>query len=151
MNSDFKDLLRLLSERKAEFLIIGGYAVIHYAEPRYTKDLDVLIGTDPENAKKVFDALSEFGAPMDATTPQDFCTPEVFFQIGVPPNRIDVIVTVPGVNFEAAYVRRGMMNIGELHVPVIGRDDLIRAKLMAGRPQDLVDAGLLAKGGSGSP
>ena len=95
MNSDFKDLLRLLTEKKAKFLIIGGYAVIHYAEPRYTKDLDVLIGTDPDNAKKVFQAPIEFGAPMDNVTSQDFCTPEVFFQIGSPPNRIDMIVTVP--------------------------------------------------------
>ena len=147
MNSDFKDLLRLLAEKEAKFLIIGGYAVIHYAEPRYTKDLDILIGTDADNAKKVFEALIEFGAPMDDVTPQDFCTPEVFFQIGLPPNRIDMIVTVPGVDFEAAYARRGAMSIGQMQVPVIGRDDLIKAKLMAGRPQDLVDAGLLAKGG----
>jgi hypothetical protein len=147
MNSDFKDLLRLLTEKEAKFLIIGGYAVIHYAEPRYTKDLDVLIGTDPDNAKKVFQALIEFGAPMDNVTSQDFCTPEVFFQIGLPPNRIDMIVTVPGVDFETAYTRRGTMSIGQMLVPVISRDDLIKAKLMAGRPQDLVDAGLLAKGG----
>ncbi len=58
-----------------------------------------------------------------------------------------MIVTVPGVDFEAAYARRGTMSIGQMQVPVISRDDLIRAKLMAGRPQDLVDAGLLAKGG----
>ena len=147
MNSDFKDLLRLLSEKKAEFLIIGGYAVIHYAEPRYTQDLDVLIGTDAGNAKRVFDALREFGAPMGGVTPEELCTPEVFFQVGVPPNRIDMIATVPGVDFQSAYGRRGTMSIGQMQVPVISRDDLIKAKLMAGRPQDLVDAGLLAKGG----
>jgi hypothetical protein len=147
MNSDFRDLLRLLAEKEAKFLVIGGYAVIHYAEPRYTKDLDLLIGTESENAQKVFEALREFGAPLDAVTPIDFCTPEVFFQIGLPPNRIDMIVTAPGVDFEAAYSRRGTMTIGEMQVPVISRDDLIRAKLMCGRPQDLVDAGLLAKGG----
>jgi predicted nucleotidyltransferase len=147
MNSDFKDLLRLLSEKKAEFLVIGGYAVIHYAEPRYTKDLDLLIGTDAENAEKVLEALREFGAPVNTITPRDLCTPEVFFQIGVPPNRIDMIVTVPGVEFKAAYARRGSMAIGDMQVPVISRDDLIRAKLMAGRPQDLVDAGLLARAG----
>jgi hypothetical protein len=137
----------LLVEKKAKFLVIGGYAVIHYAEPRYTKDLDVLIGTDLENARRVFAALAEFGAPTNQVTPQDLCTPEVFFQIGLPPNRIDVIVTVPGVDFEAAYGRRGTMTIGQMQIPVISREDLITAKLMAGRPQDLVDAGLLAKAG----
>jgi hypothetical protein len=147
MNSDFRDLLSLLAAKEVKFLVIGGYAVIHYAEPRYTKDLDLLIGTDSENAKKVFEALREFGAPMDGVTPIDFCTPEVFFQIGVPPNRIDMIVTVPGVEFDSAYARRGTMTIGEMQVPVISRDDLIKAKLMSGRAQDLVDAGLLAKGG----
>ena len=147
MNSDFKDLLRFLAEKEAKFLVIGGYAVIHYAEPRYTKDLNILIGTDADNARKVFEALIEFGAPVGNVTPIDLCTPEVFFQIGVPPNRIDMIVTVPGVDFEAAYARHGTMTIGDMQVPVISRDDLIRAKLMSGRPQDLVDAGLLAKAG----
>jgi len=147
MNSDFKDLLQLLSEKNAEYLIIGGYAVIHYAEPRYTKELDVLTGTDVGNAGKVFEALKEFGAPVGDVTPEELCTPEIFFQVGVPPNRIDMIATVPGVDFESAYARRGAMLIGEMLVPVISRADLIQAKLMAGRPQDLVDAALLARGG----
>jgi hypothetical protein len=136
-----------LADKEAKFLVIGGYAVIHYAEPRYTKDLDLLIGTDAANAQRVFEALQEFGAPLGGVTPNDLCTPEVFFQIGVPPNRIDMIVTVPGVDFEAAYARRGTMTIGHMQVPVISRDDLIKNKLLSGRPQDLVDAGLLAKGG----
>ena len=65
MNSDFKDLLRILLEKGARFLIIGGYAVIRYTEPRYTKDLDLLISPTPENAAKVYAALQDFGAPLE--------------------------------------------------------------------------------------
>ncbi len=147
MNSDFKGLLQFLAAENAEFLVLGGYAVIHYAEPRYTKDLALLIGTNAENAKRVFDALAEFGAPLTGVTPADLCTPEMFYQVGVAPNRIDLIVTVPGVDFDSTCKRRSSMIVGELKVLVISRADLIQAKLMAGRPQDLVDAGLLAKGG----
>ena len=147
INSDFKDLLRELNAAGVRYLIVGGYAVMVHTEPRYTKDLDLWIEPVESNADKLFVALAQFGAPTADVRPSDFTEAEVFFQIGLPPNRIDMIVTVPGVDFELAYARRGTMSIGQMQVPVISRDDLIRAKLMAGRPQDLVDAGLLARGG----
>ncbi len=85
MNSDFKDLLRLLAEKEAKFLVIGGYAVIHYAEPRYTKDLDILIGTDADNAKKVFEALMEFGTPdAGMSRPRTFAPRKYSFKSAFP-------------------------------------------------------------------
>lgn len=145
MNSDFKDLLQSLLEEQAEFLVVGGYAVIFHAEPRFTKDIDILVGSELENARRVYEALKKFGAPVSDITPGDLCLDGNFFQIGLPPNRVDIIATIPGVNFKDAYQRRDLMKIGAVGVPVICRSDLIDAKLAAGRPQDLVDAGILAK------
>jgi len=145
MTSDFKDLLKHLLENKVDFMIIGGYAVIRYTEPRYTKDLDILVSSTPENAARVYSALSDFGAPLARLKEEDLTVAGNFFQIGLPPNRIDIIVTVPGIDFEVAFARSERMKIGSLSVPVLSRDDLIQSKLAAGRPQDLVDAGALAK------
>ena len=145
MNSDFKDLLQSLLKNGVEFLIIGGYAVIRYSEPRYTKDLDVLISSTAENAERTYKALKEFGAPLFDLEPKDLTVDGNFFQIGVPPNRIDIIVKVPGVDFPSAFVRAEYVNIGSLKVPFISCDDLIQAKLASGRPQDLVDASSLTK------
>jgi len=145
MNSDFKDLLRILLKNGAEFMIIGGYAVIKYTEPRYTKDLDLLICPTIENAQKVFSSIREFGAALYNLKAEDLTVDGNFFQIGLPPNRIDIIARVPGVDFTAAYQRVEWMKLDSLTVPVISREDLIQSKLAAGRPQDLVDAGALVR------
>jgi len=145
MNSDFSDLLRILNEKRVRYLVVGGYAVIRYTEPRYTKDLDLLIECSEENAAKVIEGLKEFGAPTARVTAADLTVPGVFYQIGTAPNRVDIITRIAGVDFEAAYERREEVVLDKQIVPFISRDDLINAKLAAGRPQDLVDAGALAR------
>lgn len=147
MNSDFKDLLRSFLNFRVRFLIVGGFAVIRYTEPRYTKDLDLLIDNSPDNAALVHKALAAFGAPLRGITPEDFTTNDGFYQIGLPPNRVDVINEIPGVEFNEAYADREVAQVGDLELPFISRKHLIDAKLAAGRPQDLVDAGALAKVG----
>jgi len=145
MNSDFKDLLRLFCAKGVKFLVVGGYAVMNYTEPRYTKDLDILVGCDAGNARAVIEALREFGAPLKDLTESDLTTPGIFYQIGVAPNRVDIITSIAGVQFGEAFVRRSIVKIDGIDVPFISADDLIHAKLAAGRPQDLVDAGAVAK------
>ncbi len=145
MNSDFKDLLRLFLENQVEFMVVGGYAVMLYTEPRYTKDLDLLISLEPNNAAKTIDALELFGAPLAELKKEDLQEKDVFFQIGVAPIRIDIITSIAGVDFSDAFQRRHIEKIDDLPVPFISKDDLIQAKLAAGRPQDLVDAGALAR------
>lgn len=61
MNSDFKDLLQIMENYQVKYMIVGGYAVMHYSEPRYTKDLDIWIEASRENSKKMYSALAEFG------------------------------------------------------------------------------------------
>ena len=139
MTKDFKDLLRALNANAAKYLIIGGHAFGVHLEPRTTKDLDLFIRSDPENAKAVFRALVQFGAPLRGMSEADFIDGATF-QIGLPPNRIDILQRIDGVTFEEAWPNRleGMID-GEVPAPVISKDDLIRNKLASGREQDLLD------------
>ena len=144
VNSDFSDLLRTFNDRHVRYLVIGGYALVQYAEPRFTKDLDLWISTDRDNARAVFAALAEFGAPLNGMTEKDFAEEGYFYQIGVPPLRIDILMGIPGLQFNEAWEHRNEFDFGDLPVPFISRADLITAKRAAGRPQDLLDADALS-------
>ena len=145
VNSDFSDLLRLFNANNVKYLVIGGYALIQYAEPRYTKDLDLWISTDPENASAVFRSLQHFGAPLEGLTQKDFAEDGFFYQMGVPPVRVDILMGIPGLNFQEAWNRRETVWFDELLVIFISRKDLIKAKRASGRPQDLIDVDLLSQ------
>ena len=145
VNSDFSDLLRLFNANQVRYLVIGGYALIQYTEPRYTKDLDLWISTDAANAQAVYTALRAFGAPLANLTVADFGQEGYFYQMGVPPVRIDILMGIPGVLFEEAWPRRMEVDFDGLLVPFISRQDLLTAKRATGRPQDLLDTELLAQ------
>ncbi len=140
MNSDFKDLLRIFNACRVKYLIIGGYAVIKYTEPRYTKDLDIWVDTERANAKAVFEALRDFGAPLTDMTEDDFAHEGYFYQMGMPPVRVDILMSVSGLEFAEAWGNRVETDIDGIIVPFISKSDLIQSKLTAGRPQDLIDA-----------
>src|SRR5258708_2251566 len=101
----YKELLQLLREHHVEYLIVGGYAVMKYTEPRYTKDLDVWVNNSAQNSARVFDALVKFGAPLkhDGITPETFTQNSVVYQIGVAPVRIDFLTHITGVEFADAW------------------------------------------------
>ena len=147
VNSDFTDLLKLFSDKNVRYLIIGGYAVIQYAEPRYTKDLDLWISTDTKNAAAVYAALREFGAPLAGLTEDDFSEEGYFYQMGVPPMRVDILMGIPGIEFEQAWEKRVEVDFDGLLVSFISRGDLITAKRASGRPQDMIDADTLSQAG----
>jgi len=145
VNSDFSDLLRLFNANQVKYLVIGGYALIQYAEPRYTEDLDLWISADASNAQAVYRALREFGAPLADLTAADFAQEGYFYQMGVPPVRVDILMGIPGAIFADAWSRRMEVDFDGLLVPFIARQDLIAAKRAAGRPQDLLDVEQLAQ------
>jgi hypothetical protein len=145
VNSDFSDLLKIFNANNVKYLVIGGYAVIQYAEPRFTKDLDLWISTDTSNAAAVYQSLLAFGAPLADLTEADFAEEGYFYQMGVPPVRVDVLMGVPGLNFAEAWERRVVVEFDDLPVPFIAKSDLIINKLASGRSQDLIDADLLGK------
>jgi len=104
----FRDLLLAFNEANADYLIVGGYAFMKYAEPRFTKDLDLWVSPTADNAAKVFAALKRFGAPlaMDGVTAATFAEPSVVYQIGVAPIRCDITNHIDGVEFGQAWPRR---------------------------------------------
>jgi len=144
VNSDFTDLLKLFNANHVRYLIIGGYAMIQYAEPRYTKDLDIWISTDTANAQAIYQALKEFGAPLTGLTETDFMEEGYFYQMGVPPMRVDILMGIPGIEFEDAWEKRVEVDFDGLGITFISREDLITAKRASGRPQDMIDADTLA-------
>ena len=147
VNRDFRDLFAALNDAQAEYLLVGGYAVAFHAQPRFTKDLDVWANPTSINAERVLAALRAFGAPLHGLTATELARPGLIFQIGVPPNRIDVLTAIDGVDFAEAWAAREQTTYADQAVPVIGRADLIRNKRAAGRPQDLTDADALERRG----
>ncbi len=148
MYPDFKELLSVLNEHRVKYLVIGAYAVSIHAQPRATKDLDILIKADMENANAVFAALAEFGAPLQNLTSADFANEGPFFRMGREPVGVDIFTVIPGVEFDAAWQRRVEEIIDPqkgLKASFLSREDLIAAKLAAGRPQDLADVDAIRK------
>lgn len=145
VNSDFSDLLRIFNDHNVRYMVIGGYAVVQYAEPRFNNNLEMLISTDTENAETVYNALLEFGAPLAGLTWKDFSEEESFLQMGVPPIRVDILMGIPGIQFEECWNRRMEVDFDGIKVIFISKQDLIASKRAAGRPQDLIDADLLSQ------
>lgn len=139
MNSDFKDLLRLFAEHDVNYLVVGGYAVSHHAQPRFTKDLDLWIQPTPENAAKVAASLREFGIPLIEVTQADFAQEGLQFAVGMPPSQLDFLTTVPGLQFTECWQTKTMVEIDQIPVSFISKSALITAKKTAGRAQDLAD------------
>lgn len=143
---DFRDLLSALCDAEARFLIVGGYAVGIHGRPRATKDLDVWVDATPANAPRVMRALAAFGAPLFGLTIDDFKKAGLVLQIGLPPNRIDVITKIDGVSFKSAWARRIHSSFAKgLVCPVIGLPDLLANKRASARPQDLADVDALER------
>jgi hypothetical protein len=142
-NPHYKELLQLLNEFQVEYLIVGGFAVMKYGEPRYTKDLDVWVGNSPQNSQKVVEALRRFGAPLDhdGITPQTFTEKQVVYQIGIAPVRIDVLTEITGVKFADAWKNKVASTFFGVPVHFISFDDLVANKRALGRASDLRDLG----------
>ncbi len=138
-NPDFNDLLSALSAEGAEFLIVGAHAVMFYTAPRYTKDLDIWVHSTPENAERVYRALRSFGAPLSDLTAADLATAGTIFQIGVAPNRIDILTSLDAVSFETAWQRRSTSTYGGVPIAILSVEDLLTNKRAVGRKQDLLD------------
>jgi hypothetical protein len=139
VNRDFRDLFAALNDAGAEYLVVGAHALAAHGHVRATKDIDVWVRADPGNAVKVHRALDAFGAPLDNLTPADLAAPDVVFQIGVAPNRIDILTVVSGLTFEEAWPARVRSRYGDQAIAVLSREHLIQNKLASGRLQDLAD------------
>ena len=144
MNRDFVEMLSALSAAGASFLIVGAHALAAHGAPRATGDLDIWIQATPENAQCVLQALKTFGAPLHGLSVDDLSQPDTVFQIGLPPSRIDILSSISGVDFNAAWGRRVEVTIGDLRVGVIGRSDFVVNKKAVAILAVLISAVLFA-------
>ena len=138
-NPDFSDLFSELSAAGADFIVVGAHAVMFYAAPRYTKDLDIWVRPSRENAERVYRALAAFGAPLDELAVDDLAVEGTVFQLGMAPNRVDVVTSITGVDFAGAWQRKVATTYGQVPIHVLAIDDLMVNKRAVGRPQDLID------------
>lgn len=139
LNQDFREFIQLLNDNQVNYLVIGGYAVAIHGHPRYTKDIDIWIEISEENSQKIITALTEFGFGSLGLTAQDFQEPHQIIQLGYPPNRIDLITSPDGIDFQTCYESKIEVMLDDIAVKFIDLDNLKRNKLASGRLQDLAD------------
>ena len=146
LNPDYRDMLFALSDEGVDFLIVGAFALAVHGHPRATGDIDVWIRPSTDNAKRVWRALTVFGAPLFDYTIEDMTTPGMVFQIGVAPRRIDIITGIDGVEFDEAWADRKVVDIEGITLATLSREHLLVNKRASGRPKDLADVAWLEEG-----
>jgi len=145
LKPDFKELLRLLNQNHVTYLIVGGFAVMKYTEPFYTKEIDIWVEPRLENAGRAYAALVQFGAPMLDLTVHDLTQPQLVFQIGMPPARVDVMTTIDAVEFEDAWKNRVETQLDGIPISILSLRDLIRNKEASDRDTDRIHLARLRK------
>lgn len=149
ISSDYRDLFKLLNRFKVKYLVVGAYAVIYYTEPRYTKDIDIWAKPDKENVGRLYYALRAFGAPLKRIYLEDFMNDKMVYQIGVAPVRIDILMGLPGIEFDRAWKTRKKTKYADTSINIMGIKELICSKQKAKRPHDILDLKKLKKAVSG--
>jgi predicted nucleotidyltransferase len=139
LNRDFKEFIQSLNDNHVQYLIVGGYAVALHGHPRYTKDLDVWIRLDRENAANLIKALDQFGFGSLGLQTEDFLDSNQIVQLGYPPSRLDLLTSLKGVDFVSCYASRVEVTIDEIKVNFIDLENLKKNKRATGRLQDLAD------------
>ena len=143
LSRDFRELLECFARHEVRFLIVGGWALAAHGHPRMTKDLDIWVWADSANADAVIEALGDFGFGDLDLSAENFLQSDMVIQLGYPPNRVDLLTSPAGVDFEACWADRLDVTMDGLDVPFIGLEGLKQNKRSSGRPQDIVDIQIL--------
>ena len=139
LSKDFKEFVGLLQDHNVEYMIVGGYAVGVHGYPRFTGDLDIWLNPVAANAERVLLALRDFGfGGLNITLP-DLTKENTVIQLGQPPLRIDLLMTIDGVRFAECYANRKEVTFDGLSMNFIGYYDLVKNKKASGRHRDLDD------------
>ena len=133
---DFKDFLNLCHSHEVRYMIIGGYAVVHYSRPRYTGALDLWVDASLENAGRVVAALHDFGLTGPDVTTDMITSQRQIIRMGFEPMRLELFTRIPGLEFSDCYPRRTESRIGSLTIPFLSLEDLKTNKRATGRPKD---------------
>ena len=139
LQKDLREFIELLNALDVRFVIVGAFAVAYHGYFRYTSDIDLFIDRSEENAGRIQSALEQFGFGDLSLTIQDFTQEDQVIQLGVAPNRLDLMTFLSGVTFDEAWASREYGNLDGLNVPFISKEMLKRNKITCGRLQDLAD------------
>lgn len=142
---DFEELLKLFNKNKVRYCIVGAYAVAFYAEPRYTKDMDIFVEPDKDNARRIIKSLAEFGFKSLTLEEKDLIRKGKIIQLGYEPVRIDLITSIEGCDFKEVWKNRAVGTYGKQKALFIGFKELIKNKKKSGRKQDSVDISILMR------
>jgi hypothetical protein len=145
LSKDLREFVALLNSNRVEYLVVGAFAVAWYGYPRFTADLDILIRPDPENSDRMIEALRQFGFGALGIDREDLTAPGQVIQLGVQPNRIDILTSVSGVTFDEAWKDRETGTLDGIPAIFIGKSALIRNKESTGRAKDIGDVEELRK------
>lgn len=145
IHKDLREFIESLNSNGVEYLVVGAFAVAWHGHPRFTSDIDFFLRATIENADATLAALRAFGFGSLDISRQDLTKPDQVVQLGAKPNRIDLLTSISGVDFEEAWAGRCPGNIDGIPVQFIGRVELLRNKESTGRPKDLGDADELRK------
>ena len=143
IHSNLKKFIELLRSKKVEFVLVGGHAVAIHGYPRFTGDTDFLYRPTMSNARKLRHVLDEFGYSALDLTVEELIESGRITQLGVPPQRIDLLTSISGVGFDEVWESREQHDFGPMRIPVISKEHLLRNKRAAGRTKDLLDVEML--------
>lgn len=144
LQSDLRAFIELLNARDVRYVVVGGYAVAHYGHPRYTGDIDVFVEASNTNGDRIQRVLGEFGFAGTELTAADFVQEDIVIQLGLPPNRIDLITSIDAVDFAEAWESRIEATLDGVSVFFISKALLLKNKAATGRAQDIADLEALA-------
>jgi len=137
---DWKEFLQLLNSRGAEYVVVGAFALAFHSDPRFTRDLDILIRRTPDNADRVIETLEAFGFASLAITSEDLLSEGKVIQLGIRPNRIDLLNSLTGVDAESIWQKRTPGDLAGAPVHYIDLESFRVNKLAAGRDKILRSA-----------
>ncbi len=144
LTQDYQDIIGLFNKHEVKYLIAGAYAMSKVGYSRSTYDIDLWIEKTTRNAINIFHALDEFGVPFKID-PDDFLAPNSVLQIGIEPNRIDILTDIDGLSFEDAWKNRQLVKFDTIQTYSLEIHDIIKNKTASNREKDKLDLVQLKK------
>lgn len=145
LQQDLREFIELLNSKGVEYVVVGAHALAYYGYPRFTGDLDLFVRVSEDNARKLEESVAQFGLGVMGLTATDFLGNDQVIELGVAPNRIDILTALTGVTFDQVWKDKVATSIDGVPVFIIGRAHLIENKRTLGRPKDLADLDYLEK------
>ena len=144
LEKDLREFIESLNSRRVDYIVVGGHAVAFHGHPRFTGHIDFFVRPSSQNAERLVEAITEFGFSELHLSADTFTRPNTVVQLGYPPNRIDLLTSISGVDFEEAWSNKAPGELDGLPVFFLGRDALLKNKRASGRDKDLVDVNKLS-------